>query len=128
MTGAPVSRETFADKHPMDRVVGYGVAWHEGQLFGWINQLFGVATALMMITLAVSGFLMWRRRRPAGLLGAPPLPPVPARIRGAALLILALAVLLPLLAASLILLWLVERVILRRLPFVANWLGIAAPA
>jgi uncharacterized iron-regulated membrane protein len=128
MTGAPVSRETFADKHPIDRVVGYGVAWHEGQLFGWINQLFGVATALMMITLAVSGFLMWRRRRPAGLLGAPPLPPVPARIRGAALLILALAVLLPLLAASLILLWLVERVILRRLPFVANWLGIAAPA
>jgi uncharacterized iron-regulated membrane protein len=128
MTGAELSRETFADKHPIDRVVGYGVAWHEGQLFGWINQLIGVATAIMLLTLAVSGFLMWRKRRPAGLLGAPPVPPVPARIRGVVLLILVLAALLPLLAASLVLMWLVERVVLRRLPAASNWLGLGAPA
>ena len=33
-TGQELSRETFADGHPIDRIVGYGVAWHEGQLFG----------------------------------------------------------------------------------------------
>lgn len=128
MTGAQTSRETFADKHVIDRVVGYGVAWHEGALFGLANQLIGLATALALIALAVSGFVMWRRRKPDDKLGAPPLSAVPARMGGVVFLILALAALLPLLAASLILLWLVERVILRRLPVVANWLGLALPA
>src|SRR3546814_3403235 len=62
-TGIEVSRTGFADKHVIDRVVGVGIAWHEGQLFGWINQLIGVLTAAALFTLAVSGFLMWRRRK-----------------------------------------------------------------
>jgi uncharacterized iron-regulated membrane protein len=124
MTGKVTSRETFADKQAVDRVVGYGIAWHEGQLLGLFNQLVGVATALMLITLAVSGFVLWRRRKPEGLLGAPPLPPVPARIRGVVAIILVLAALLPLLAASLILLWLTERLVLARIPAAARWLGL----
>src|SRR3546814_3005828 len=32
-TGREASREGFADGHVIDRVVGYGIAWHEGQLF-----------------------------------------------------------------------------------------------
>lgn len=79
----------------------------------------------MLITLAVSGFVMWRRRRPEDGLGAPPLPPVPARIRSVVAIVLTLAALLPLLAASLILLWLVERLILPRVPPAARWLGLA---
>src|SRR3546814_4212405 len=63
-TGIEVSRTGFADKHVIDRVVGVGIAWHEGQLFGWINQLIGVLTAAALFTLAVSGFLLWRRRKP----------------------------------------------------------------
>lgn len=74
MTGKELSRETFADKHVIDQVVGYGVAWHEGQLFGPINQLVGVMTALMLVTISVSGFVMWRKRKPEALLGAPSAP------------------------------------------------------
>src|SRR3546814_12816366 len=44
MTGAEVARSGFADKHLIDRVVNIGIAWHEGQLFGRINQLTVVAT------------------------------------------------------------------------------------
>jgi len=124
MTGKITARDTFADKHVVDRVVGYGVAWHEGQLFGWVNQLIGVLTAAMLVTLAVSGFVLWRRRRPEGLLGAPPLPPVPARIRGVVAIVLVLAALLPLLAASLVVLLLVERLVLARIPSAARWLGL----
>lgn len=126
MTGQEVSRETFADKHVIDRVVGYGVAWHEGALFGWINQLVGVLTALMLVTMAVSGFVLWRRRKPAERLGAPPLPAVPPRIRGVVAIVLVLAALLPLLALSLIVLLLVERLVLSRIPATSRWLGLAA--
>ena len=125
-SGVELERQDFADKHPIDRVVNTGIAWHEGQLLGLFNQLVGVATALMLVTLAVSGFVLWRRRKPADRLGAPPLPPLPARIRGVVAIVLILAALLPLLAASLIVLWLVERLLLARIPPVSRWLGLAA--
>ena len=124
-TSLEVSRSGFADKHVIDRAVGYGIAWHEGQLFGLANQLVGVATALALFTLAISGFLMWRRRKPDDALGAPPLPRDPARLKGVAAIVLLLAAFLPLLAASLVLLWIVDRLILPRLPRAARWLGVA---
>lgn len=123
-TGVEVSRSGFADKHVIDRVVGYGIAWHEGALFGVVSQLVGVFTALGMIALAVSGFLMWRRRKPESALGAPPPPRDPAKLKGVAAIVLFLAALLPLLAASLVLLWLADRLILPRLPRAARWLGV----
>ena len=123
-TGEELSRTGFGDKHVIDQAVGYGIAWHEGQLFGWINQLIGVFTALALITLTVSGFVLWRRRKPDGVLGAPPLPPVPAKIKGVVAIMLILAALLPLLALSLIVLWLFDRLLLPRFPRVAAWLGV----
>lgn len=125
MTGKVLSREDFADKHIIDRVVGYGVAWHEGALFGWVNQLIGLLTALMLITLAVSGFLMWRKRKPADKLGALP-PPRERRIAKLVPVILLLTALLPLLAASLIAMLIFDRLILPRLPRLSDWLGMPA--
>src|SRR3546814_13430040 len=95
------SREDFAEGHVVDRIVGYGIAWHEGQLFGWVNQLIGVLTAIGLIVMAVSGFILWRRRKPDDALGAPPPARVPARMAGVVVILLMLAALLPLLTASL---------------------------
>ena len=125
VTGIEVSRSGFSDKHIIDRIVGVGIAWHEGALFGIVSQLIGVFTALMLITLAVSGFLMWRRRKPDDGLGAPPSPRDRAKLKGVSAIVLLLAALLPLLAASLILLWIVDRLIIPRLPRAARWLGVA---
>lgn len=111
-TGTETGRTGFADKHPIDRAVGYGIAWHEGHLFGRINQAIGVLTALALIALAVSGTLMWWRRRPRGQLGAPPAPREPVRLRGVSAITAALALFLPLLGASLILLALIDRLAL----------------
>jgi uncharacterized iron-regulated membrane protein len=124
-TGKELSRKGQADKHPIDRVIAYGITWHEGQLFGWINQLIGLLTALALVTLMVSGFVMWRRRKPESVLGAPPLPSIPLRIRGVVAIVFILAALLPLLAASLIALWIFDRLILPHLPRLSLWLGIA---
>ena len=124
MTGRQTSRDAFPDKHIIDQIIGYGVAWHEGQLFGWVNQLIGVATALMLMTLSVTGFVMWRRRKPEGQLGAPTAPIALPRLRGVAGLVVGLAAVLPLLAASLLAMWLIERLILRQFPRLARWLGL----
>ena len=122
-TGSEQSRKTFADRPLADRVVGYGIAWHEGQLFGWINQAIGVFTALALITLMISGFVLWRRRKPEGLLGAPPVSVVPARIGGVVVIMLLLAALLPMLALSLLALLAFDRLVLPQMPVIGRWLG-----
>ncbi|MDQ4419234.1 PepSY domain-containing protein [Sphingobium sp. DEHP117] len=105
-----VSRDTFADKHVIDRVVGYGIAWHEGALFGWVNQLIGLLTAFALVALSVTGFIQWRRRKPQGGLGVPPAPRAPAR--SAAVLAIGgfFFLTLPLFALSLSAIWLIDRI------------------
>lgn len=125
-TGLETRREGFAQKHAIDRIVGYGIAWHEGQLFGLANQLIGTATAIALILLSISGFVMWRKRRPGGLLGAPPRPMKPRVPLGLKLLFGFFVVWLPLFTASLTLLWLFDTFALPRLPRLARWLGVAA--
>jgi uncharacterized iron-regulated membrane protein len=127
MTGEPVRTQTFGQKPLLDQIIGVGTAAHEGQLFGPLNQVLGLLTALGLITLSVSAFVMWRKRAPDGVLGAPPVAP-DARVGvGLAAIMLVAAVLLPVLGASLIVLALLERLILIRLPSVRHWLGLALP-
>lgn len=123
-TGAEVARDGFADQHPVDQVVGYGLAWHEGALFGGINQAIGVLTAVALVTMSITGFLMWRRRRPPGVLGAPALPADRRKPRFVVAATLVLALLLPLLAASLLVLWLADLLLPRVAPGAAAWLGL----
>ena len=126
MTGRRISTEGFSDKHVIDRAVGYGVAWHEGQLFGIVNQMIGVATALMLITLSITGFVLWRRRKPSGRLGAPPALLSPSQRKVVVIITLCLALVLPLLALSLPVIWFLERLVLRRIAGLSHWLGLAA--
>ena len=123
-TGAELSRERFADRHPIDRVIGYGLAWHEGALFGAVNQLIGMLTAVALITMSITGFLIWRRRKPGGTLGAPALPADRGKPLAVAIVTLALALVLPLLAASLLLLWFCDLLLPRASPKAAAWLGL----
>lgn len=123
VSGELVRSQTFAERPWVDRVIGIGVAAHEGQLFGWFNQLLGVLTAIGLVLLSVSGLVMWQKRRPSAGLGAPP--PVPSSARGAAVLLLVLAAFLPLLAASLLFLWLLEQLLLKHIPPLSRWLGLA---
>ncbi|MDT0508376.1 PepSY domain-containing protein [Novosphingobium sp. MMS21-SN21R] len=123
-TGREITREGFAEKHPIDRVIGYGVAWHEGQLFGWINQAIGVLTALMLVAMSITGFVMWRRRKPAGMVGAPPQMRAGTAGKGVWVALCVLAALLPLLALSLAGIFVIERAILKRIPKLSAWLGL----
>ncbi|HTM82393.1 PepSY domain-containing protein [Asticcacaulis sp.] len=119
-----ISREDFHNKKPLDQAVGYGIAAHEGQLFGWFNQALGVVTALGLMTLCVSAVVMWWQRRPADKLGAPQILPDERLAPGLALIIIVLGIFLPVLGISLIVIGLTEWLILRRIPRVRDWLGL----
>ncbi|MFC3114339.1 PepSY-associated TM helix domain-containing protein [Cellvibrio fontiphilus] len=123
--GAIEKRSDFAQKKLLDRAIGIGVAAHEGQLFGWFNLLLGLLTCAGLILLSLSGFILWRKRKPAAVLGAPPA--MPAHIGFAVVAItLGLAIFLPLLAVSLGVLLLLEFVLLRRIGWLSRWLGLRA--
>ena len=125
VTGDIKERKDFSQKPLLDRIIGTGVAAHEGQLFGWFNQFLGVFTTLGVIIVSVSSVVMWWNRRPEGTLGAPK--KVNARAVPIALVVstLILGVLLPLLGASLIVILALEFVVFRRIKSVRHFLGLS---
>lgn len=127
-SGAILKRRPFESGSLYDRVVGVAIAAHEGQLFGWVNQLLGVVTALGLILMSVSAGMMWWKRRPHGKLGAPALSQtIPRLAVGLGVGIVALGCLLPTLGASMLLLLAVEKLVLRHIPSCQRWLGLTAP-
>jgi uncharacterized iron-regulated membrane protein len=114
----------FAEKKLVDRAIGIGIAAHEGYLFGWFNLVLGVLTCAGLILISVSGFILWRKRKPESVLGAPPA--MPARIGAAVVAItFGLALFLPLLAISLVVLLIAEFILLRRINGISRWLGLS---
>jgi uncharacterized iron-regulated membrane protein len=123
-TGAILQRKDFSSKPWIDRVIGRGIAAHEGQLFGPLNQLLSLITATGLVTLSISGLVMWWRRRPEGVLGAPaPL----RRIRfswGLIAFLVVFGIYMPFLGGSMLIVFATEKILLRRLNPVSCWLGL----
>ncbi|NGY05551.1 PepSY-associated TM helix domain-containing protein [Solimonas terrae] len=124
-SGTLLQRTAFGQRALLDRIIGTGVAAHEGQLFGWLNQLLGLLTALGLITLCLSALTMWWQRRPHGKLGAPAVVGDAGPGAGLIVLVLLFSLLLPLLGASLIAVLFGERLLLRRIAPLRNFLGLA---
>ncbi len=97
------------------RATEMGVMLHEGKLFGTINQLVMLLVCLMILLSAVSGVVMWWKRRPQGGLGVPPLRHDLPRWKTALVIMFALAILFPLVGVSLIVVWLLDWALLSRL-------------
>jgi uncharacterized iron-regulated membrane protein len=123
-TGAVLRRTDFAQRPLLDRLIGYGIAIHEGQLFPPLNQALGVFTALGLLLMCASSIVLWRRRRISGTLGAPG---IDASTRSPLVFVAAIILIgcaLPLLGGSLLLVLIGEYALLRRVPRVAQFLGL----
>lgn len=123
-TGAILKQTDFQSRPWLDRVIGTGIAAHEGRLFGVANQLISLFTVTGLETLCISALVMWWRRRPEGVLGAP----IPIRkVRFSAGLVaamVALGIYFPFLGGSMILVGLTERFLLSKIPAVRRWLNL----
>lgn len=111
-SGRVLADVRFKDFGYLAQFFSWGIIAHEGRLFGLANQILGTLAAGGVLLLAVSGLILWWSRRPAGRLAAPA--GDTALPRTVVLGTCALALLLPLLAASLVGGWLLDRALARR--------------
>jgi len=126
-TGRVLASKRFAQRHWIDRAVGYGIAIHEGAFFGLANQIATTVTALLLAILSVSGTVLWWRRRPIGVLGAP-IPLHRPRFGGVLVTaIVALGFYMPMFGLTLVAVLVIERFVLRSVPAMRGWLGLRAP-
>jgi uncharacterized iron-regulated membrane protein len=125
-SGEILEASSFEDSPRLDQIVNVGTSFHEGHLFGRLNQAILLITALTLIGMSISAVAMWWRRRPSGLLGAPRAAGERRAIVGLVLTICLLAVLFPMFGISLLLILVVEKVVLVRIPRVSEWLGLQA--
>ena len=108
-SGQVLAHLRFHDFGYLAQFFSWGIVAHEGRLFGLPNQILGTLAAVGIVLLALSGFALWWQRRPPKSLAAPEsnasLP------RSVLIILLTFAALLPLLAASLAILFLADKLL-----------------
>ncbi len=93
----------------------WGIAVHQGMQYGWINRIIMLIGCIAVWLLAISGLVMWWKRRPPSLsrgrIGAPTAPPS-HRARIAVLcIVIPLSILYPLTGLSLVAALLLDRAV-----------------
>ncbi|QGZ63244.1 PepSY-associated TM helix domain-containing protein [Paraburkholderia acidisoli] len=111
-SGAVLKDIRYEDYGAISQAVSYGTSLHMGRYFGLANQLICAAISLGLGALAVTGFVMWWLRRPARASGLA----APSRERAAPPLrawktgLVLLGIVFPLMGATLVAVWLLDRV------------------
>jgi uncharacterized iron-regulated membrane protein len=113
-TGDVLADVRFEQYGTVARATEIGVMLHEGKMFGPLNQIIILLICLMILLSAVSGVVIWWKRRPQGKFGVPPLRHDLPKWKTAMVIMFALAVAFPLVGASLVVVWLLDRVLLSR--------------
>lgn len=99
----------WADYSPVGKLIEWGTMLHMGRQYGVINQYANLTVCLLLIGSIFAGLKLWWQRRPAKALGAPQLAAgdrLPGSVR---LLLIALAILFPLVGISLLFVLVVNR-------------------
>ncbi len=113
-TGKVLADVRFEHYGTVARATEIGVMLHEGKMFGTFNQIVVLLICLMILLSAVSGVVIWWKRRPQGKFGVPPLRHDLPKWKTSVVIMLALAVIFPLVGASLVVVWLLDRLLLSR--------------
>nr|WP_232337111.1 PepSY domain-containing protein [Lysinibacillus timonensis] len=114
-SGAVLADYRYDHYHFMGKIIAWGITLHKGTQFGLINQLIGLLVCLGIVLTAVSGFYLWLKRKPSKKLGAP-LAPSALKMKGFLCILILLGVIFPLVGLSLIIVWLLDWLIIQRIP------------
>ena len=108
-SGAILKDIRYGDYGALAKAVSYGTALHMGRYFGVANQLLCAAISLGLAALAITGVVMWWKRRPQRSLGAPSRERAAPPMRGWKAGLVVLGVVFPLMGATLVIVWLLDR-------------------
>ncbi|MFK3937441.1 PepSY-associated TM helix domain-containing protein [Alkalihalobacillus sp. NPDC078783] len=110
-SGTVLIGRSFQDFDFFPKLVSAGIALHEGRLFGWPNQLLGLMTCLGLMGIVASSFVLWKKRKPNGKLGAPPGSKDKKVTKAVFFIMLGFGILLPLVGISIITVYALDRLI-----------------
>lgn len=116
-TGKILAQVGYADYSAAGKAMAVGIALHEGQMGLW-SVILNIGFCLVIVFVAISGAVMWWKRRPvgAGRLAAPPLPAEVPFAKGALALGLSLSMAFPVLGLTLIAVLLLDWIVLGSIP------------
>lgn len=116
-TGNVLADVRYADYSPYAKAMAWGIAFHEGDLGIW-NLLLNTLFCLSVVTVSLSGIVMWWKRRPnsAPRLAAPPRPRDLPFWKGAAVMVVILGVAFPMAGFAIVTVLLIDVIALRFMP------------
>lgn len=120
-TGAVLTDVRYADYGIMAKAISLGIAFHEGKLFGWANQLLGLIACAGLILIAISSYIMWRKRKPEGKLGAPSQPKNKKVTFSLLILMLICGAIMPLVGISILFVLILDLLIIRKIKPLRHW-------
>ncbi|MDQ6419961.1 PepSY domain-containing protein [Paenibacillus sp. LHD-117] len=123
-SGAVLTDVRFADYGMTAKLISWGIAFHEGKLFGLANQLLGLIACLGLILIAFSSYVMWRKRKPEGKLGAPANPKNNKATIGVVAILLICGALMPLVGLSILVVLAIDLLIIRRIKPLRRWFSV----
>ena len=122
-SGKVLADVRWQDYGLVPKAVEMGVAIHMGRYFGLANQLLMLLACLTIVLLSVSGIVLWWQRRPAGQIGAPPLPSYAQSWKMPVAIVAILGVVFPLVGISLIAVLLLDYLVISRIPMLRRILN-----
>ncbi|XQU67529.1 hypothetical protein OJJOAM_000260 [Cupriavidus sp. H18C1] len=112
-SGTIVRDIRYEDYGAVAKAVSYGTSLHMGRYFGLANQIVCAAISLGLMALAITGFVMWVKRKPANALGAPSRPSSPPPMRAWIAGLAVLGAIFPLMGITMLLVGLIDRLVAR---------------
>lgn len=112
-TGRVLLDMGYADYGPLGKGLEWGINVHMGQEFGLANQIVLALACVGIVLFCVAAGTMWWMRRPAGRLGVPAPPADRRALRGVLTLLVVGGIIFPLMGASLVVIWVIDRVATR---------------
>ena len=101
-SGEVIKDLRWNDLGALGKASSIGVQFHEGRLFGVANQAMNLLAVIILIGMALTGPIMWWKRKPEGSLGAPAISKDVILSKKFTGLIVCLAIFLPLFGLSVI--------------------------
>ena len=108
-SGQILSDIAYPDYGRVAQWISYGTSLHMGRYFGVANQILASLISLGLAAMSVSGFVMWRKRKPGRAIGAPSRPVLDPPMRAWVGALTALGIVFPMMGLTMLIVWISDR-------------------